>query len=456
MSEGVKPSEMSAATKTAFLNKLSPQSCIVVETTDDAKVNGANLIAAYTAAKALTPNGAAIGDGNRAAVIIPPGKYDLDHGEENACVPLTLDTEFVDIIGLTTDRSLQHIYGTPEATNSGVVIQTANDVHISNLTVEILTEVETANFDETDSSAYWPATDLNSTVISNCEFIGAVGESFQLRAMRWNIEYSGTFTNCIGGDVGFGYGGIASGTFTNCTGEYGSFGTNGVASGTFINCIGLSSSFGGNGTASGAFNNCTGGESSFGGGNGGMASGTFNNCTGGQYAFGGFDAIASGIFNNCIGGDNSFGSGDGGMASGTFTNCISGNDSFGKDGSSILSGTLSLCKMNGATFKSPVATVATVEIVDGGTLYEVDDELEVVGGTGTAATLKVASVAAGVIDGIEVLTVGAYTAEPSNPVSTTGHTGTATFNLYWNEGHIYGCVDSTGFIAQKIWNVDVE
>jgi len=82
----------------------------------------------------------------------------------------------------------------------------------------------------------------------------------------------------------------------------------------------------------------------------------------------------------------------------------------------------------------------------------VDDELTVTGGTGTSATLKVTSVDGGVITGIQVKTVGAYTAKPSNPVATTGHTGDATFNLTWNEGHIYGCVDSTGFIMEVNWD----
>jgi hypothetical protein len=116
-----------------------------------------------------------------------------------------------------------------------------------------------------------------------------------------------------------------------------------------------------------------------------------------------------------------------------------------------LSGTFSLCKKL-TPFETLKCTVATVEIASGGTLYEINDGLTVVGGTGTAATLKVTSVTDGVIDGIRVLTAGAYTALPSNPVATTGHTEDATFNLTWNEGHIYGCVDSTGFIAEMNWD----
>jgi len=462
---------------------------IFVNVTSDAKTNGANLIAAYAKAKTLTPNGSALTATNRACVILPPAKYDLDHVDAPApsgititpddvgsnpvtwyyrvlygmadqsersliteessftvgdsttsiivdggtipdwaevlsimlgtvqggikeygifpfitsfptdifgmivnpgygdlyviallppvhqdCVPLTLDTEFVDIIGLTTDRSLQHIYGTPPATNSGVIIQTADDVHISNLTVEILTVYGTPNYDNTDSAAYFPSTNLSSTVIDNVYFKGdEEGANTILWSMRIGVlEYSGTFNNCTGGDCAFGYNG-------------------GITSGTFNNCIGGGNSFGSFGTASGTFTNCIGGSDAFAGGEGGTASGTFSFCKGGQYSF--------------------------------------------------------------AT-QTPTASVATIELVAGGTGYTANDELTVVGGTGTAATIKVLTVNAGVIETAEILTVGSYTVEPANAVAVTGGTGNndATFNLTWNEGHIYGCVDNTGFIAELNWD----
>jgi len=350
--EGVRPSQMSAATKTALIAKLSPQSCIVVETTSNAKTNGAALIAAYTAAKALTPNGEELSATNRACVIIPPGNYDLDHGEDDACVPLTLDTEFVDIIGLTTDRSLQQIYGTPEATNSGVIVQTADDVHVSNLYVKILTEVESANWNDTDSAAYFPSTSLSNTVVDNCQFDGQDGsndEGPRLFSMRLYIEYSGTFNNCTGGNFAFGGKSTASGTFTNCTGGNSAFGSDGgTASGTFTNCTGGNSAFGGaGGTASGTFTNCTGGDVAF--GSGGTASGTFTNCTGGDYSFGIYGTV-SGVFTNCTGGEAAFG-GDRGTASGTFNYCTGGADAFGGAGGT-LSGQLYYCRLTTGSFQT--------------------------------------------------------------------------------------------------------
>ncbi len=298
--EGVRPSQMSAATKTALIAKLSPQSCIVVETTASATTNGINLLAAYAAAKALTPNGAALSATNRASVIIPPGVYDLGSGE--GYTPLTLDTEYVDLIGLTSDRKSQHIKGTPPATNSGVIVQTADDVHVSNLYVKILTEVNSANWNDTDSAAYFPSTSLSNTVVENCQFDGQVGSKYggkRLFSMRLYIEYSGTFNNCTGGEAAFGGGGTASGTFTNCTGGGSAFGgAGGTASGTFTNCTGGGDAFGGGGTASGTFTNCTGGNSAFGGA-GGTASGTFTNCTGGNYSFGGAGGTLSGQLYYC-------------------------------------------------------------------------------------------------------------------------------------------------------------
>ena len=306
---------------------------------------------------------------------------------EQSYTPLTLDTEFVDIIGLTTDRSLQQIYGTPEAINSGVIVQTADDVHISNLYVKILTEVESVNWDNTDSAAYFPSTDLSNTVVDNCQFDGQDGNDFEgprLFSMRMNIEYSGTFNNCTGGYGAFGGYGEASGTFNNCTGGYGAFGGYGEASGTFTNCTGGNGSFGGGaGTASGTFTNCTGGGGAFGGGAGtasgtftsctggwgsfgggaGTASGTFTSCTGGIDSFGGGAGTASGTFTSCTGGDYSFGAG--GTASGTFTSCTGGDYSFGGDGTA--SGTFTFCKGGVDSFNNRT-------LAEGGKIYACVDD----------------------------------------------------------------------------------
>ena len=307
--EGVRPSQMSAATKTALIAKLSPQSCIVVETTSNAKTNGAALIAAYTAAKALTPNGEELSATNRASVIIPPGVYDLGSGA------LTLDTQYVDIIGLTTDAEKQFIYSVPTIQDTGTLVQTANDVRIANIKAkcEISQELLLSIFLPEGEpvlenvvhvpAAYFPSTNLSGTVCDNSIFEGGDISEVGLPmgfSMRVLIEYSGTFNSCTGGADAFGGVGTASGTFNYCTGGAGAFG-------------------GAGGTASGTFNSCTGGDFAF-GGYGGTASGTFTNCTGGNNAFGGNEGTASGTFNYCTGGAGAFGGG-GGTLSGQLYYC---------------------------------------------------------------------------------------------------------------------------------------
>jgi len=85
-----------------------------------------------------------------------------------------------------------------------------------------------------------------------------------------------------------------------------------------------------------------------------------------------------------------------------------------------------------ADFAAVAKEITGATIVGGGTGYEVDDILTVVGGDGkVAATLKVTSETGKVIDGIAVENEGAYSTVPTNPVSVTGGSGNddATFNL---------------------------
>lgn len=69
--------------------------------------------------------------------------------------------------------------------------------------------------------------------------------------------------------------------------------------------------------------------------------------------------------------------------------------------------------------------VATAAVSAGGTGYTVGDILTATGGTFfTAATFEVLAVAAGVVTALRIVKNGAYTSNPSSPVSTTGGTGT--------------------------------
>ena len=68
---------------------------------------------------------------------------------------------------------------------------------------------------------------------------------------------------------------------------------------------------------------------------------------------------------------------------------------------------------------NPLVTVAA-----GGTGYTGGDDITLVGGTGTAWIFNVDTVSSGVVLTASLVSAGGYTVKPSNPVSTTGGTGT--------------------------------
>jgi hypothetical protein len=226
---------------------------------------GDNLAAKYTAAKALTPNGAAKSATNRASLIIFPGTYSLS-------AELAIDAEFVDVIGLGAQTQNPAVFVGGSGINplNGYTLLyslnvSANDVRVSGISVSV-----------GPYSSYMP-------------FKISGGKPLQV------------FENCVGGDSSF-------------------FGPGLTVSGTFIGCVGGNFSFGS--TASGTFINCKGGTNfGFGGSGGGIASGVFIDCSANWYAFGGSGSTASGTFTRCTGGNASFAGFGGATASGVFTNC---------------------------------------------------------------------------------------------------------------------------------------
>jgi hypothetical protein len=297
-----------------ILNNLNSANYVTVKVTDNAVINGNNLIATYVNAKAKTPNGSSLSASNRLAIILPPAIYDL--GTQS----LTLDTQYIDIIGSTNERDKHHIKSNVATTSSGVIRQTANNVKIINLKIENI-GYGGFNFDNTAPAAYFPNANLNNTYIENVKFISyCLSGNIRTLTMRLNVEYSGTFIDCKAEDYYI----ISGITFDGFCSFGGVYSSGGVASGTFKNCIGGDYSFGANGNASGTFVNCTGGMGAFGGEFGG-ANGKFENCEGGDFSFGG--NTADGTFINCKGGDYSFSAF--GTRNGTFINCRGGTSSFG-------------------------------------------------------------------------------------------------------------------------------
>ena len=228
---------------------LSSSAAVQVSAGASPTANGIALAEAYTAAKALTPNGAALSSTNRATLLVGSGVYTL-------AAQFNLDAEFVDI---------QAINFNPSVKKDSVRIDTyaisvsANDILISGLIA--------------------PA---------GIAIVGVkplqVYHSCSTAASSFSGNYvSGTFVDCVGGDQSFGgpYS-SASGTFTRCVGGNQSFGGGNYASagGTFVDCVGGDQSFGyGNNysSASGTFTRCVGGDQSFGGGNASLT-GTLINC----------------------------------------------------------------------------------------------------------------------------------------------------------------------------------
>ena len=289
---------------------LSTDSCIIVR-------SGDGVTTKYTAAKALTPNGSALSSTNRASLIILPSIYTLP-------AELTIDAEFVDIIGLGAQTQTPAVVITGNTFNV-----TANNVRISGVSV--------------GTQAFNISSNKPLQVFENC--VGGTA------SFGFAVEASGTFIDCVGGTQSFGSGGggNASGQFINCVGGYGSFGGAGeVASGIFTDCTGGDYAFGGEGNATGTFTNCVAGFGGF-AGVGGIASGKFTNCIAEAESFGGPDGIASGIFIDCTGGTDCFG-GNGATASGKFTNCTGGFDSFGAEGTP--SGTFVNCTLTVGTFNA--------------------------------------------------------------------------------------------------------
>jgi hypothetical protein len=93
--------------------------------------------------------------------------------------------------------------------------------------------------------------------------------------------------------------------------------------------------------------------------------------------------------------------------------------------------------------------VGLATLTAGGAGYVVGDVLTMVGGTfTTAAQIKVSSVAAGVINGFNLITTGDYTIAPANPAATTGGYGAAaTFTLNFGIGPITLTASGAGYTS---------
>ena len=257
-------------------------STIEVRPTGSPSQNGDALVAAYDAAKLLTPSGSALSVNNRASLIIYPGEYNLSSD-------LAINTDHIDIL---TAAHMSNNLRTPVFISGSDVIFTASNLIVNGMTF---------------SATSRP---LIEGDLPNQLFIGCVGvPTGSFGSATSGGIVSGTFVDCRVSSSGFALGGTASGTFIDCSsgsGGFGSYGysTSGEASGEFLRCTSGQASFGAGGTASGRFVDCVGTSLCFGGADAGFsvygtASGEFIRCEATSFSFGYFGA-ATGIFRDCL------------------------------------------------------------------------------------------------------------------------------------------------------------
>lgn len=392
---------------------LATGSYIIVRPSASATTNGTELRNAYAAAKTFTPNSLALSATNRATVLLLPGRYDL------GTTPLTMDTEFVDLVGLSEEP--RHVFITSQVivSDSGTIVQTADNVVIRNVSIDRTGAPAgsgagrtAAYFPNRTSTAIqsWTSNGTLATVASNGHglqngdsvritgsgntsfdgvytitriddnsftfpstvnssgLIGTATERFDdtyiencrfsgdsSSGMRQAVEYAGTYRRCVGGGGSFG-------------GTYAGSGSSGaIASGLFEDCIGGGESFG-VGTASGTFTRCTGGTISF----GGTASGTFTDCSASGNGF----AMASGTFLRCSASGDGFGAGFS-TATGTLTECTwSASSSLGYTGT--FTGTMRRCR-----FVATSGNAAPIRVGAGAKIF---DSTLIATGTGNSIT----------------------------------------------------------------------
>jgi hypothetical protein len=328
---------------------ISTGAYIIVRPEPSATANGANLRVAYTYAKAFTPNTAALSATNRATVILLPGRYDL------GTTRLNLDTDFVDIIGLTDTPEQVVITSAVVLSDSGTVYQTANDVKIKGVTIDRTGTPQGSGagrtaayfpFPKATAITTWSGDGTTMTIAANGHGLQN-GDSVRISGSG-NSSVDGVFTVTRIDDNSFSYPSTvnAAGSIGTATERFNLTNIeNCVFSGDNSSGMRLITEY------SGTYRRCVGGAGSFSGvitGSGANASGLFEDCTATSGSFGGSNGSASGTFTRCSASSASFGS----TASGVFTDCTAEATSFGGQAGGSASGTFLRCTVNGAGFGS--------------------------------------------------------------------------------------------------------
>ncbi len=408
---------------------------------------GAALVAAYEAAKLLTPNGLALSAFNRAAVSIPPGNYKLT-------ATLTLDGEFVDLIASVPAKPSPRrefdvdnigesnpidfstyrpgftvVYS--ETDYVSTITQLADNVKLYGFTVAHLGLgvgflSENLFLDALDWGALLigPGCDNATSLYQDMYFWSACSTFATCGGVRAYESFSGTWIGCVSNSASFrcGYGdkiaptAVFSAKMYDCmagpfsfVGDYPTEARKPFysidPSTRFERCVCIGYSFDGVEGACGfagcnitgisipagvVFLECVAGNTSFGIGN--TINGTFIRCRGGAGCFGSTnsDPSTSGTFagyaEDCFAGSGSFGgnqSGYGGKCTGTLVRCT-------------VTGNELPMSLEGATIRDSRITTITsginaVELLDSTSVISNSDIIVFQGSTGVpiyAATAK--------------------------------------------------------------------
>jgi hypothetical protein len=212
---------------------IDPEKSIVVSPDGTDGDRGTALLAAYAAAKLLTPGGAALSRTNRAQVVLPPGKYKID-------TTLILDTDFVDLVALVpekggdrqpTDTDLPMANPTEtivvnsrdsfrpsptlvytETVKISTILQDCNDTRLVGFSIAQLSAGWRANEDVYTSVGAFKIGDVdNSASIYDTMYFWTVcTENFFGGGVAAYRDFDGGWTNCIGNGFSFV---IGKGTF---------------------------------------------------------------------------------------------------------------------------------------------------------------------------------------------------------------------------------------------------
>jgi hypothetical protein len=266
----------------------------IVGGSGSAVTNAANLLAAYTAAKTKTPNGAALNTANRYTILLLPGVYDLGTNT------LTLDTQFIDIVGVSPNTGAityadRVDLGDTLIKGSGSVVKLTSgpgDIRVAN--IAIFTSGLGSFSYAFDSSVNIPGPFKMQNVL--VDGTGGGNDAPMVVGVTWGgvfIDVRCWHPRAFGAAFSSG-GDISSGTFIRCKALATSFGM--TASGTFIDCecdAGM-----GKTTANGTYIRCR--EVVNAGDGGTLMGGTFTGTAIDCYTVDGVLNYSSGIVQNCV------------------------------------------------------------------------------------------------------------------------------------------------------------